>query len=544
VAERPGHVRRLGSVRRIPPVALNPRELLAASLALGRSGLVRPARPGQLTRIGWGLVSHGAGPGFGPLAGAAFSPGRPGIIDDNGPVSFGTLEQRCDAVAAGLAAVLPPGDTIGLLARNSAGAYQTMVAASRCGLDVLYLNTGFSAGQIAAVASSRGVRALVHDREFASQVPPGVISIPMSGDQALTIEAMAGRRHRDRAPAPRMRHRSRHVILTSGTTGQPKSVSRTGGNMASAIALVSGLPNRADENWLIAVPMFHAWGWLNTLLAMLLRSTIVVTGRFEPQQVLELAERERCQVLVAVPAMLRRIMDLPPGVRRRYDTSSLRAVTVSGSPLPAALAAAFMDEFGDILSSFYGTTEAGYAAVATPADLRAAPGTAGRALPLVDVRVLDDRGVPCQPGTRGMVWVGSWDTAAPGTDAARGPACTGDVGWLDDAGRLFIAGRADDMIITGGENLYPAEVEHTLEEHPSVLEAAVVGRPDPVYGQIVVAHLALRKGSSVTTAALRSWCRRRLASFQVPRRFIVHDELPRNAAGKVVKHALLDPGQG
>jgi acyl-CoA synthetase (AMP-forming)/AMP-acid ligase II len=535
---------RLGSVRHIPSLALHPRELLTVSLALGRSGLVRPYRPDQLARVGWGLLRHGTGPGLGPLAGATFCQDRPGIVDDNGPVSFCTLEERCDAAAAGLAAVLLPGDTIALLARNSAGAYQTMVAASRCGLDVLYLNTGLPAGQIAAVVRSHAVRALVHDPEFAGQVPPGVISIPVPGDQAVTAAAMAGRRHRDRAPWTGMRHRSRHVILTSGTTGQPTSVSRTGGHMASAIALVSGLPNRADESWLIAVPMFHAWGWLNVLLAMLLRSTIVVTGRSGPQQVLELAERERCQVLVAVPAILRRIMDLPPGVRRRYDTSGLRAVTVSGSPLPAALAEAFMDEFGDILYSFYGTTEAGYAAVATPADLRAAPGTAGRGLPLVDVRVLDDRGTPCQPGTPGMVWVGSRDTPAPGTGEARGPACTGDIGWLDGAGRLFIAGRADDMIITGGENVYPAVVGHTLEEHPSVLEAAVVGRPDHVYGQTVVAHLALRKGSSTTTAALRSWCRRRLAPFQVPRQFIIHDQLPHNAAGKVVKHALLDPGHG
>ena len=546
--------RRLGSVNAVPSAALDPRVLLAASLAFARSGLVRPYRPDHLTRIGWSVLRYGAGPGFGPQAGAIFCPDRPGIVDDDGTVSFRQLEERCDVLAARLAAVISPGDGIALLARNSAGFYQTMVAAARCGLDVLYLNTGFTTGQIAETVTGRGVRVLVHDAEFEGKVPSGVMGIPMSGETPASIERMAAGPRRSRGPGEAGLRRSRHIMLTSGTTGRPKDVSRTGGDIASIIALVSGLPNRAQETWLVAAPMFHSWGWMNTLLAMLFSSTIVVAERFDPERVLALAEREHCQVLVAVPAMLRLIMSLPPGVRRRYDTSALRAVTVSGSSLPPALAEAFMDEFGDILYSLYGSTEAGYAAVATPADLRAAPGTVGRPLPLVDVRVLGDQGLPCQPGTRGMVWVSSRDTAAagPAADDLSGTpvtaaerwretaACTGDIGWFDEARRLFIAGRSD-MIITGGENVYPVEVETRLEQHPGVLEAAVVGRDDQVYGQSLVAHLTLREGSTITGEALRAWCRAGLAPFQVPRQFIIHDQLPHNAAGKVVKRSLPDP---
>lgn len=547
-------------------MSLNPRELSTVSLAFARSGLVRPYRPDGLLRIGWGVRRYGTGPGFGALAGAALYPDTAAIIDDDGTATFRELEQRCDAVAAGLAELVSPGDRIALLGRNSAGFYQTMVGAARCGADILYLNTGFSADQVAETVRRRGVRALVYDMEFGAKVPPSVLSIPVSGDEPVSIEQIARSDRRQQGPVPR---RSQHIMLTSGTTGRPKGVPRTGGDLSSIVALMSGLPNRARETCLIAAPMFHAWGWLNTMLTMLFSSTIVVTRTFDPYRTLDLVERHSCQALAAVPTMLRRIMDLPHEVRRRYDASSLRAVTVSGSALPAGLADAFMDEFGDILYSFYGSTEAGYAAVASPADLRAAPGTVGRPMPLVGVRITGDDGAPCPVGEPGMIWVSSRDaranaeseTAGPGEGPAAGAAGeaataqqpepgsaggpgavrTGDIGWLDDAGRLFIAGRADDMIITGGENVYPSEVETVLEQCPGVLEAAVVGKPDETYGQVLVAHLAASEETAPTPEELRSWCRERLAPFQVPQRFIVHDALPHNAAGKVVKRELEDP---
>ncbi len=536
-----------------PAAPVRPGGPAAAVSALVRSGLLRPHRPTRLIRVGRAALRYGLGPGCGPVAGAALYAGAPAFIDDTGTTTFGQLEERCQALATGLAAGLSPGATIALLGRNSAAFYQVMVAASRCGLDVLYLNTGFPAAQIAELAS-HGLAAIVYDPEFADRIPPGVPGVPVTSADGLSIERLAagaawppgratadGAQHRA-GPGLQWR-RSRHVILTSGTTGKPKRAARTGGDASSAIALTTGLPYRARETHLIAAPMFHSWGWLNTLLTMLYSSTVVVTRNFDPVGVLALIERERCQVLVAVPVMLRRIMDLPPEVRRQYDTSSLRAVTVSGSSLSPALAGAFMDEFGEVLYNLYGSTEAGYATVASPADLRAAPGTAGRPLPRVEVRVLAGRGAG-GPRSPGAIWVRSHDSLAaarpgrPDAPVLRAPVRTGDIGWFDAEGRLFVSGRADDMIITGGENVYPVEVEHALEQHPAVLEAAVTGINDEEYGQVLAAHLVLRHGQALAPGELRSWCQGRLAPFQVPRQFRVHDSLPHNASGKVVKRAL------
>lgn len=524
-----------------------PRVPQAALLGLARSGLLRPYRPDWLIRIGWGVLRYGVGPGFGPLAGAIFFPDRTAIVDDDGPVTFGQLETRCNSVATGLTARLSRGDSLALLGSNSTGFYETIVGAARCGLNVLYLNTGFSSDQIAEIVKRWNAAALIYDAEFAELVPPGIKSWSMTGGEPIDIEQIADRavRSRSRLAGLHLR-RSRHIMLTSGTTGQPKSVSRMGGDITSIIALTSGLPNRARETWLVAVPMFHAWGWLNTMLTMVFSSTLVLAHDFDPERSLALVERERCQILIAVPTMLRRIMNLSPAVRRRYDTSSLRAVTVSGSPLTPSLADEFMNDFGDILYSFYGSTEAGYVAVATPNDLRAAPGTVGRPLALVDVHVLDEQGRSCGPGEPGMIWVRSRDSFAgrgAGQKAVaepldRGSVCTGDIGWFDYAGRLFISGRADNMIISGGENVYPDEVESVLERHPDVLEAAVVGSHDEDFGQILIAHLVLREGRILASEEMRAWCREWLASFQVPKRFTIHESLPHSATGKVIKRAL------
>jgi fatty-acyl-CoA synthase len=293
------------------------------------------------------------------------------------------------------------------------------------------------------------------------------------------------------------------------------------------------------ETHLIAAPLFHGWGWLNLLLTMLLSGTLVVSRRFDPERTLAQIERERCQVLVAVPVMLQRIMDLPPDVRRRYDTSCLRLVAVSGSAMSARLAREFMDEFGDVLFSLYGSTEAAYATVAGPVDLRAAPGTAGRALSTVRIRVVDERDRDARPGQCGSIVVSNHDAIARDPTAAGMPAIrTGDLGWLDEEGRLFVAAREDDMVVVGGENVYPVVVEDVLENHPDIREAAVVGAADRVLGQALVAHVVLRRGRAATAESIRDWCRARLAPFQVPRRVVIHNKLPHGETGKVTKRSL------
>lgn len=526
---------------------LRPREAAAATRALLRSGLVRPYRPDLLGHVALGLRRYGFGPAMGPRAGATLHPDLPAVLDERGSASQAELDEQCTAVAAGLRdAGLVPGDGLGLLARNSAGFYRAMVGAARLGADVTYLNTGFTAEQVADVVEAQGLRAVVYDGELADRVPHSVRRIPLdasapAGD-ATSIEEMAsvGARH----PASPARP-SRHVILTSGTTGRPKGAARTGGGVDSVVALLTGLPYRARETHLVVAPMFHAWGWMNTLLTMLLSSNLVTARRFDPEQTLALVERHRAEVLVAVPVMLQRILALPAEVLDRYDTSSLRVVAVSGSPLPEQLSQAFMDRFGDVLYNLYGSTEAAFATVAGPADLRAAPGTAGRPLPGVRVRIVDDDGHDCPPGTPGAIRVRSGDSMTVG-DGARPPgqgrklADTGDLGWFDEAGRLFVGAREDDMIVSGGENVYPVVVEQALHGHPEVAEVAVVGVEDDRFGQALVAHVVLRPGSSAGPDAVREWCKAHLAPFQVPREVVVRESLPHNETGKVVKSALRD----
>jgi fatty-acyl-CoA synthase len=276
------------------------------------------------------------------------------------------------------------------------------------------------------------------------------------------------------------------------------------------------------------------------MLTMLLSSTVVVTQRFDPEQTLSLIDRHRCQVLVAVPAMLRRIMDLPAAARRRHDTACLRVVAVSGSAMSPSLATAFMDEFGDVLYSLYGSTEAAFATVAGPADLRDAPGTAGRPLPMVRVRVVDAAGRDAPVGEPGAIVVSSRDAVRVDPSGATGPSVrTGDLGWFDGAGRLFVGAREDAMVIVGGENVYPIAVESVLGGHPDIVEAAVVGVADRELGQVLVAHVVARRGARVTATGLREWCRARLAPFQVPRRFVFHRDLPHNETGKVLTRSLV-----
>jgi acyl-CoA synthetase (AMP-forming)/AMP-acid ligase II len=517
-----------------------PQEAVAAAGSLVRSGLIRLYRPDHLVRVGLGLARYQMSPATGPMAAACLYPDAPGIIDDSGSATMRELDDRCSAVADGLYhAGLRAGDAIGVLARNSRAFYEATVGASRLGLDVTYLNTGFAADQLADIVAARSLHWLIHDPEFADRVPRSLRRIVTEGERGAGIGSVAAMAVGASSPRPRPGRTSRHIILTSGTTGTPKNVARTGGGLESVVALLSGLPLRVRGTHCIAAPMFHAWGWLNMVLTMLLSGTIVVSRRFDPEATLASVARHRCDVLVAVPAMLQQIMDMPAEVRRRHDTTCLRVVAVSGSALSPSLASAFMDDFGDVLYSLYGSTEAAFATVAGPSALRRAPGTAGRPLPMVRVRVLDGAGRDTTHGEVGAIVVSSRDAVSADTGGTdRRTVRTGDLGWFDEAGRLFVAAREDDMVVVGAENVYPNAVEAMLEQHPDIVEVAVVGRADRVLGQVLVAHVVARRGTVVTAAGLREWCRTRLAPFQVPRRFVFHGKLPHGETGKIVKRSL------
>ena len=265
--------------------------------------------------------------------------------------------------------------------------------------------------------------------------------------------------------------------------------------------------------------------------------------RFDPEATLEAVERHRATALVVVPVMLQRILELPAETRRRYDTSSLRVVAASGSALPGELAVRFMDEFGDVLYNLYGSTEVAWATIATPAELRRSPGTAGTAPRGTTVVILDETGQALGPGESGRIFVANevlfeGYTGGGGKEMIDGLMSTGDVGHLDEAGRLFVEGRDDEMIVSGGENVFPSEVEHLLARHEAVSEAAVVGVVDSKFGQRLKAFVVREPGTELTADEVRDYVKSNLARFKVPREVEFIERLPRNATGKVMKREL------
>jgi acyl-CoA synthetase (AMP-forming)/AMP-acid ligase II len=516
-----------------------------------RSGLVRPVRPDRLIGMVDGFRRWGMSPASAYAIGAARDPGRLAVIDDRESVTYQEIHDRSSVVAAALAdRGVGSGDAVALLARNSAAFVIAQVAICKLGADVLYVNTGFAGPQLGDVLASENAAAVIADDEFAPMIDSLDISLPRltawvadgsePDDSIAGLVAAAG----GWVPSlPSPGRDSRHVILTSGTTGKPKGASRAApGAIAGAIegiAVLDAIPYRGRGVTVLAAPAFHAWGLANLTVAMLLQSTLVMRRRFDAEQTLQLIEEYRADTLAAVPVMCQRILE----VVAEPDTSSLRVVSLSGSALAPTLAARFMDRFGEVLYSLYGSTEVAYVSIAKPRDLREAPGTAGRVVRGVTVRIVDDDDRDVEPGETGRIFAASgmsFEGYTSGEDKSRlgALASIGDVGRIGDDGRLYVEGRDDDMIVSGGENVFPAEVEETLHGHPDVADVSVVGVEDEKFGQALVAHVVLRPGASASADELRAHVKKHLAGYKVPREVIMHDELPRNETGKVLKLEL------
>ena len=491
------------------------------------------------------------GPIGGAIAVAAARHGsRTGVIDERGTLTFGELDARSDALAYGLrAGGVSEGGTIGILCRNHRGFLDITFAAAKIGARALYLNTDFAGPQLRDVCAREGVSLLVHDEEYAELVAPietrhrsllGWTDGPAGED---TLEALIVEHAGRSVPMP---DRSPQVVLlTSGTTGTPKGAPRHSGPTLSPVgAILSKVPFRARESTYVAAPMFHALGFTEMIVTVSLGSTVVVRRRFAPELVLaDIAER-RCTALVVVPVMLRRIVDLIESAPGGFDMSSLRIVLLSGAQLEAELARRSLRALGDTIYNFYGSTEVAWATFATPEDLRAAPGTAGRPPFGTNVKLFDHDGSPVKGANRtGRIYVGNGFqfegyTGGGGKDMIDGLMSTGDVGHFDNAGRLFIDGRDDDMIVSGGENVFPSEIEELLITHEAIEEASVLGVEDAEWGWRLVAFVALRPGHELTQDEVKDFVKANLARYKVPREVNFIDELPRNPTGKVLKREL------
>ncbi|HYZ80324.1 MAG TPA: AMP-binding protein, partial [Solirubrobacteraceae bacterium] len=437
---------------------------------------------------------------------------------------------------------------------------EVCAACSKLGVHVILLNTGFAGPQVAEVVQREGAAALVYDQEFRDTVREarhGRVCFVANADGADSDggdrDGAAGGGDTSLAeliatrvttPLPPPPDAGRAVILTSGTTGTPKGANRPApSSMGPMAALLSAIPLRARGTTLISAPLFHAWGFAHMLLAGALSSTIVLRRSFDPADAVRTLAAQRADALVVVPVMLQRMLEAAAKERRPADLSTLRVIAVSGSALPGPLANQVMDAFGETLYNLYGSTEVAWATVAGPADLRAAPGTAGRPPRGTVVKILDDDGDELPAGASGRIFVGSemlfeGYTGGGDKDRRNGLMATGDVGHFDPDGRLFIDGRDDDMIVSGGENVFPGEVEDLLAGVEGVREVAVIGVPDDEFGQRLRAVVSLHPGAQLTEDQLQAHVRTHLARYKVPREVVFVDQLPRNATGKVLKREL------
>ncbi|MFZ1993200.1 MAG: acyl-CoA synthetase [Solirubrobacteraceae bacterium] len=546
---------------------LDPRTLVGGGLKLAerlgdeayfaavciRSGMVGPELPHKVAQMVLAFERHGMLAGAVTI-GAIRHGDRVAIRDERGDVTYTELDERTNALAnAWRDEGLKPGDGVAILVRNHRGFLESVFAAAKLGAKIILLNTSFAGPQIRAVAEREGTDLLVYDDEYA-EVLEGVdpphgrwrawvddeAQHPERVDDALESLIEGG----DTRRPPRAGHPPKIVILTSGTTGTPKGAPRDEPKSLGIIGgLLSKVPFRTRETTELAVPMFHALGFAGMALGLALGSTLVVRRHFDPGATLDSLQDNQATALIVVPVMLQRMLELPDNEVAARDTSHLKVIFVSGSALSVDLVKRSMKAFGPVVYNMYGSTEIAYATIATPRDLREEPGSVGKVVRGVVVKILNDDGEEVKAGDTGRIFVGNSAqfegyTGGETKEQIEGLMSSGDVGHFDDRGRLFIDGRDDEMIVSGGENVFPAEVEDLLAGHEAIQEAAVIGVEDERFGQRLKAFVVLRDGNKLSEDELKAYVKDNLARYKTPREVVFMDELPRNLTGKVLKREL------
>jgi len=514
-----------------------------------QSGLLGYVPPHRLPAIALAFRKYG-GSGALPVIAAARYGSRNAIVDERGALTYRELDERSNALAnAFRARGLRPGEGVAILARNHRGFMEAFFAAAKCGARIILLNTDFAGPQIREVSEREGTHLLVHDDEYAGFLE-GISPVrgrfrcwaDTPGDD--TIDALISRFPSTPPPAPG--RESKIVILTSGTTGTPKGATRPEPrSLAPLGALLSKVPIRTKGVTVLPAPMFHTLGFAHMLLAVGFGSTLVVRRRFDPASVLQDLSEHRASMMVAVPVMLQRLVDLSPVEFEGKDLSSLKVIFVAGSQLGADLCKRVTESFGPVVYNLYGSPEVAYATCANPAELAREPGCVGTPVRGTIVRIYDDNGVEVPCGVTGRIFVGNsiqFEGYTGGGDKERidGLMSSGDVGHFDDSGLLFIDGRDDDMIVSGGENVFPGEIEELLAALPEVREVSAIGVPDEKFGQRLRAFVVLHEGAVLTEDGVKKHVGANLARYKTPRDVVFLEELPRNPTGKVLKGKLAE----
>ena len=522
---------------------LHPRGVLATAklLAAGKSG------PSTIYRI------HGAN-----------TPDKVALIHRDRRLTFAELDRACDQIANGLKRRKLAGQSVLLMAKNRPECLTMATGASRTGSAIVTISWRSTAAELAYLANHCGAKAFVFEDSLADLVAkarPQLTTIApdcffVVGDESVAarhgFQPFSSLPAESSADPGEPDEEGAVVVYTSGTTGKPKGAVRKFNKelLPSIIAFLAESPFRHDDVHLASCPLYHTTAFGFIAMTYILGASVVLLDEFEPRKFLEAIEKHRVTTTVLVPTMLHRLLALGDDEIKKYDTRTLRSIFCTSAPLPGPDSDKAMELFGDIVWNLYGSTETGIVTLARPEDLKKSPGTIGRATPGNDIRLLDAEGHQVPPGAVGELYtknpmlVAGYhndDTATKGS-MREGYFSVGDLARIDERGCYHIEGRARDMIISGGVNVYPAEVEATLEAHPAVDEVAVIGVPDPEWGERVQAHVVLRQGMlDDPQRDLKSYCKERLAGPKVPREFIVlpaGEVLPRNPTGKVLKREL------
>ena len=507
--------------------------------ALVSSGLLSPPQPIAVVRLAREVYRGGTNLYTLLAVAAARWPKRTAMIDDDGAITYRELQSMTESLARELARDgIGTGQAVGIMCRNGRNFAAAAFAAALVGADVVLVNTEFRTDALAGALRTHQITTMFCDNEFAGQIRD-------AGESIRAIDPATVQNRSDES-RPRVVASGRLVLLTSGSTGVPRGVPRVprmSSGMGVGMTILQRTGLRVGSRIAVAVPMFHGLGLGMLMLTVSLGGTVLTHRRFDAEATLARASLQRADALSVVPIMLARILDLPQRVRARNPLSSLRVVISSGDRLDPGLARRFMDAYGDILYNGYGSTEVGIGALATPIELRHAPETVGRPVAGCPVRIFDRNGRPVGPRVTGRIFVGG-ELGAQGYTGGGVKAVidrmtsTGDMGYLDNSGRLYIVGREDDMIVSGGENVYPRALENALAEHPDVAENAVIGVPDEQFGRRLAAFVVPRPQREVDEERLREYLKGKVSRFEQPRDIHVVTSIPRNPAGKVVRSDL------
>ena len=483
-------------------------------------------------------------------------PSRVAIRFRGRSTTYGELDDRIDRLASGLVGRgLSRKESVLVMMKNRPELIELGAAAGRAGAAQVAVSWRSTPSELAYLAGNSGARFIFFDHALWPTVEQAQSKIDLPRDRFVAVggDVPGCVRYEDVLSTEKREiegddEAAAVVTYTSGTTGKPKGAIRRFPRemFVQMLEFISETPIKCDDVHLVVCPMYHMTAYAFSTITHVVGGTVVIADEFKPETFLELVEQERVTTTAIVPTMLNRLVALGPEAIRAHRTRSLRAIICGGAQLPGQLAVEAMDVLGDVVFNFYGATELGIVTLAAPADLRAAPGTIGQIVPGNDVLLLDDRKNPVKDGDVGELYVKNAMLVAGyhgNPDAMRdsmhsGYFSVGDLARRDSDGRYFIEGRKRDMVITGGVNVYPAEVENAIEDHPQVLEAAVIGVPDPEWGERVKAFVVAKPGERIDGEQLKQFLRERIAGPKIPREYAFIDALPRNPTGKVLKNDL------